>query len=87
MTSRCGYPQEIVSDSRTNVIGADWELRELLSGLDTNKIQDQTASKGVNWCFNQPLAPHFGGVHDVMIKAAKEAFRANLSNADVNDEE
>ena len=36
--------------------------------------------------FNPPLAPHFGGVHEVMIKAAKKAIRAILRNADVNDE-
>ena len=55
--------------------------------MDTNKIQDQTASKGVKWCFNPPLAPHFGGVHEAMIKAAKKAICAILSNADINDEE
>ena len=87
MTSRRGYPQEIVSDRRTNFVGADRELRELVSGMDTNKIQDQTANKGVKWCFNPPLAPHFGGVHEAMIKAAKKAIRAILSNADINDEE
>ena len=87
MTSRRGYPQEIVSDRGTNFVGADRELRKLVSGMDTNKIQDQTASKGLKWCFNPPLAPHFGGVHEAMIKAAKKAIRAILSNADINDEE
>jgi len=87
MTSRRGYPREIVSDRGTNFVGADRELRELVSGMDTNKIQDQTASKGVNWCFNPPLAPHFGGVHEAMIKAATKAIRAILSNADINDKE
>ena len=87
MTSRRGYPQEIVSDRGTNFIGADRELRELVGGLDTNKIQDKTANKGVKWIFNPPLAPHFGGVHETMIKGAKRAIRAVLGNADVNDEE
>ena len=87
MTSRRGYPQETVSDRGTNFVGADRELRELVSGMDTNKIQDQTASKGVKWCFNPPLAPHVAGVHEAMVKAAKKAIRAILSNADINDEE
>ena len=87
MASRRGYPQEIVSDRGTNFIGADRELRELLDGLDRDKIKDQTVSKGVKWFFNPPLAPHFGGVHEVMIKAAKKAIRAILGDADVNDEE
>ena len=87
MASRRGYPQEIVSDRGTNFIGADWELRELLDTLDRDKFKDQTVNKGVKWFFNPPLAPHFGGVHEVMIKAAKKAIRAILSDADVNDEE
>ena len=33
------------------------------------------------------LAPHFGGVHEMMIKAAKRAVNAVLGNADVTDEE
>ena len=33
------------------------------------------------------LAPHFGGVHDTIIKAAKRAVNAVLGNADVTDEE
>ena len=87
MASRRGYPQEIVSDQGTNFIGADQELRELLDGLDRDKIKDQTVSKGVKWFFNPPLTPHFGGVHEVMIKAAKKAIRAILGDADVNHEE
>ena len=57
------------------------------SEWNANKIQDQNGSKGVKWCFNRPLAPHFGGVHEAMIKSAKKAIRAILSNADINDEE
>ena len=77
----------IVSDRGTNFIGADRELRKLLDGLDRDKIKDQTVSKVVKWFLNPPLAPHFGEVHEVMIKAAKKAIRAILGDADVNDEE
>ena len=77
MASRRGYPQEIVSDRGTNFIGADRELRELLDALDQDKIKDQTVNKGVKWFFNPPLAPHFGGVHEVMIKAAKKGYSSD----------
>ena len=33
------------------------------------------------------MAPHFGGVHESMIKSAKRAIKAILGNADVTDEE
>ena len=58
-----------------------------MENLDVNKIQLKTVDKGVKWTFNPPLAPHFGEVHEIMIKAAKKAIYAVLNNADVNDEE
>ena len=55
--------------------------------LEREKIQENTASYGVKWHLNPPLAPHFSGVHEVMIRAAKKAIYAILSCADVTDEE
>ena len=58
-----------------------------LEALDKEKIHNTTASYGVKWHFNPPLAPHFSGVHEVMIKAAKKAIYAILGCADITDEE
>ena len=74
MTSRRGYPLEIVSDRGINFIGAARELKELVEKLDIDQIQQKTVDKGVKWSFNPPLSPHFGGVHEIMIKAAKKAI-------------
>ena len=87
MASRRGLPQDMISDNGTNFVGADRELKELVLALDHNKIQDSTANQGVKWHFNPPGAPHFNGVHEVMIKAAKRAIYSILTNADVSDEE
>ena len=46
-----------------------------------------TANRGVTWYWNPLAAPHFGGVFESMIKAAKRAISAVLLNADVTDEE
>ena len=51
MISRGGYPFTIVSDRGTNFVGAGRELRELVDGLDQNRIQDQTVDKGVKSAF------------------------------------
>ena len=87
MASRRGYPQEIVSDRGTNFIGAARELQELVNHLDKKEIQERTVDQGIKWKFNPLLAPHFGGAHEFMIKAAKKAIYAILDNVNVNDEE
>ena len=87
MTSRRGLPDEIYSDNGTNFKGADNELKSLVADLDKDKINQTVANKGVKWNFNPPMAPHFGGVHESMIKSAKRAIKAILGNADVTDEE
>ena len=87
MASRRGLPEEIYSDNGTNFKGADNELKSLVLQIDENKIQESVAHKGVKWHFNPPFAPHFGGVHESMIKSAKWAIKAILGNTDINEEE
>ena len=87
MASRRGVPEEMFSDNDTNFKGADAELKSLARELDENKINQSIANKGVTGHFNPPLAPHFGGVHETMIKSAKKAIQAILGKADINDEE
>ena len=77
----------MLSDNGGNFVGANKELCDLVKELDQEKITKSTANQGINWKFNPPLAPHFGGVHESMIKAAKRAIHAILGNADITDEE
>ena len=86
MASRRGLPRDVLSDNGTNFVGANNELEEL-AALDGEKIQENTANYGVTWHFNPPYAPHFSGVHEVMVKAAKRAIYAILGSADITDEE
>ena len=48
-------------------------------------------SQGYEWdeevIFNPPAAPHFGGVHEIMVKSAKRAIYGVLGNSEVTDEE
>ena len=87
MANRRGMPTEMISDNGTNFVGAVKELKNLVAQLDENAVKTSLANHGVVWKFNPPQAPHFGGVFECMIKAAKKAIFAILSSGDINDEE
>ena len=87
MAARRGWPTKVLSENGTNFVGADKEIKELVSQLDHDRIQRVTSTQGVDWHFNPPLAPHFGGVFESMIKSAKRAICCVLKEADINDEE
>ena len=58
-----------------------------MSKLEVSKIIEKTAFKGINWSFNPPQSPHFGGMFECMIKAAKRSMKKVLENAEISDEE
>ena len=74
-------------DNGTNFVEAASELKEQEKQLDKEKILRTTTHKGTKWVFNLPSAPHFGGVFECMVKAAKKALYAVLGTSDVTDEE
>ena len=84
MSNRRGLPEEMLSDNGTNFVGANEELHKLTSD---SKLKESLVHRKVKWTFNPPSAPHFGGVYETMIKAAKRAILAILGNADITDEE
>lgn len=80
MASRRGLPEEIYSDNGINLKGADNELKSLVSQLDEGKIKQSIANSGVKWNLNPSMAPHFGGVHESMIKSSKRAVKEIFGN-------
>ena len=86
MASQRGLPDEVISDNGTNFIGADRELQALLAQVESQKIEESLANKKIKWHFNPPLAPHFRGAHESMVKSAKMAIKAILGQADINDD-
>ncbi|KAJ8051026.1 hypothetical protein HOLleu_04443 [Holothuria leucospilota] len=87
MVNRRGLPVEMISDNGTNFVRANKELKELINQMDKDKIVRSSSTRGVTWHFNPPLGPHFGGVHETLIKAAKKAISAVVHKADITDEE
>ena len=86
-TSCRGGPKEVTSDRGTNFESAVGELKKLVSQLDRKHLQSKTFELGVTGRFNPAAAPHFGGAHEVMIKAVKKATYAVEGERDASDEE
>ena len=84
--SRREVPKEVISDRGSNSVGAVGELKKLVSQLDRQQLLNKTAELGVTRRFNPPGVPHFGGGHEVLVKAAKKAIYAVVGDRDVTDE-
>ncbi|XP_075248397.1 uncharacterized protein LOC142341355 [Convolutriloba macropyga] len=75
--SRRGYPDLIVSDNGKNFIGANQAMKLKFKRSykpDNEYIRLQLAQQNIQWTFNPPLAPHFGGVWERLIQTAKRSL-------------
>lgn len=64
--ARRGKCSKIYSDNGTNFVGAQKELTSCIAGIDK-----KTAIEGIEWKFNPPAAPHFGGLWESAVKITK----------------
>ncbi|XP_033314642.1 uncharacterized protein LOC117213402 [Bombus bifarius] len=73
--SRRGYCATILTDNGTNFVGANRQLQELRTLLQSDDHQDRVqnflADRQIQWRFNPPNSPHFGGLWEAAVKAFK----------------
>ena len=74
--SRRGKPITIISDNRTNFVGAEREFAEFVAALNKKGIEEHLVQRGIRWKFNPPAAPHFGGVWERLVRSCKKAMYA-----------
>ena len=88
-----GVPETITSDNQTSFHSADENLKDWYASINWVRVAEETGfgfkpqSPGITWYFNPPLASHFGGIFEIVVKAAKRAMNATIGRADLNEEE
>ncbi|XP_025270370.1 uncharacterized protein LOC112639710 [Camponotus floridanus] len=87
--SRRGLCKVLYSDRGTNFVGADNELRALFSAnsKEGRQIRTRLADERIEWCFNPPAAPHFGGLWEAAVKSVKHHLRRVIGDAKLTYEE
>ena len=76
--ARRGPVKSITSDNGTNLVGAEKELREMLSWMDQSKVSNFLGNNGIEWHFNPPTASHFGGKWETMIRTTRNVLYSLL---------
>ena len=67
-----GYPATVHSDNGTQLVSANKELRNIVKGLDLNRIKELGASKGIQWSFNKSSdSPWYNASCESLIRLVK----------------
>ncbi|XP_029673017.1 uncharacterized protein LOC115241409 [Formica exsecta] len=89
LTARRGLCRSLHSDCGTNFVCADAQIRAFFaaSNPEQRQIADQLANDRIQWCFNPPAAPHFGGLWEAAVKSLKHHLRRVLGETMLTYEE
>lgn len=82
--SRRGKPHSIHSDNGSNFKGANNELHEIYTILQSHEHQEKVThflcDQGITWKFIPPLSPHFGGIWESAVKSFKHHLKRVIGN-------
>lgn len=81
--SRRGRPSTIYSDNGTNLVGTSNAFRL----VNWEKVQEISTIKKIQWKFNPPSAPWWGGFWERLIGSLKRILRRVIGNACLKLEE
>ncbi|XP_046868770.1 uncharacterized protein LOC124461275 [Drosophila willistoni] len=87
---RRGLCTDVYSDCGTNFIGANKKLQVdklAYCSYITKHIAPTLLRKGINWHFNPPSAPHFGGLWEAGVKSMKYHLKRTLGEQVLTFEE
>jgi transposase InsO family protein len=75
--ARRGMPAKVICDNGTNFVAAEAELRDVWR-RHSDALGAFATSKGIEWRFNPPSAPHMGGAWERLIGVVKRVLRVML---------
>ena len=76
-------PLKILTDRGTNFKACQRELRRLWKRIEHTKLAEKFPQ--IDWKFNPPYSPHWGGAFESLIKCAKQSLMGVLSGGDLKD--
>lgn len=87
--ARRGLCRSLYSDCGTNFVGANKQLGELFtaSSREGQRIAAYLAEERIEWRFNPPAAPNFGGIWEAAVKSAKHHLRRIIGETTLTYEE
>lgn len=79
-----GHVKSIRSDNGLNYVGAEKELRLLISSWNHDQITDHLSVKNVQWIFQPPFASSMSGIWERHVKEAKRHLQALMRDVKVD---
>lgn len=73
-----GVPTRLRSDCGTNFVGADRELKKMSDVFDCAEIQQEMATRQIEWVFNCPANPEAGGSWERLVQSTKRVLAVTL---------
>lgn len=90
-SSRRGVPANMYSDRGTNFVGAKRKLDEISQLIYSSNYHDTIKSymarHSIEWHFNPPLTPHYGGLWERAVQSVKSLLNKTTHNLHVTYEE
>lgn len=69
--SRRGRCEKLFSDNGTSFVGTEKELKKAMEYWTGKEMLDHLHSRGTEWQFMTPAAPHQGGIYEAAVKSMK----------------